>query len=171
MGKTKTTMKSLLLICTIAMFCSCKNEPTIQAKTEKYIKDSLLSNFNDPQSFQLVSVDTHSITSHMSAKYDIKSTMSDIDKIKSKIESNKTIFANPDKADLASLKSLDSSNKEVLAIFDKRLKESNAQLLAADTVDHVNITVKYRAKNKMGALILDEMVLMYFPFNKTFLQQ
>lgn len=168
MVKLKTNMKLLLSICLIAMLFSCKNEPTIQAKTEKYIKDSLLSSFNDPLSFQLVSVDTETITSHMSAKYDIKSTLSDIDKMKSKIESNKNLFTNPDKSDIASLKSLDSSNKEVLAIFDKRLKECNAQLLAADSIDHINIAVKYRAKNKMGALILDEMLLMYFPFNKTF---
>ena len=48
------------------LFASCSsNEPSLKDKTEKFIKDSVLTSFNDPKSFEFVSMKSDSVSNHL----------------------------------------------------------------------------------------------------------
>lgn len=59
-----------------------------------------------------------------------------------------------------------ASDKEDSA---KQLKKIDSlKLLNQDAIINYQFTISYRAKNKMGALTLDNMLLFYHPENKSF---
>ncbi len=48
------------------LFIGCgSNELSLKGKTEKFIKDSVLTSFNDPKSFELVSIKNDSVSNHL----------------------------------------------------------------------------------------------------------
>ena len=51
----------------------------------------------------------------------------------------------------------------------KELKKIDSlKSLNQDLIINLEFNIKYRAKNKMGALMLDNMLLYYHPENKSF---
>ena len=99
------------------------------------MKDSVLTSFNDPKSFELVSIT--------------------IDTFKTKDALKNT---------LDFLKY--ASDKEDSA---KQLKKIDSlKLVNQNDILNYQFTISYRAKNKMGALTLDNMLLFYHPENKSF---
>ena len=112
-----------------SFFIGCKNEPSLKDKAEKFVKDSVLTSFNDPKSFELVSIT--------------------IDTFKTKDALKNT---------LDFLKY--ASDKEDSA---KQLKKIDSlKLVNQNDILNYQFTISYRAKNKMGALILDNMLLYYY---------
>lgn len=117
------------------LFVGCKNETSLKEKAEKFVKDSVLTSFNDPKSFELVSttIDTFKTKDALKNTQDFLKYASDIeDSVKQ-------------------LKKIDS-----------------LKLLNQDAIINYQFTISYRAKNKMGALMLDNMLLFYHPENKSF---
>ena len=118
-----------------SLFISCKNESSLKDKAEKFVKDSVLTSFNDPKSFELVSIT---------------------------IDTFKTKDALKNTQDFLKY----ASDKEDSA---KQLKKIDSlKLLNQNDILNYQFTISYRAKNKMGALTLDNMLLFYHPENKSF---
>jgi hypothetical protein len=117
---------------------SCKQEPTFKEKVENFVTDSLLTNFNDPKSFEFVSttIDTFTIKDAVKNQQDYQQIASGlIDSIESS----------------RNLREIDSLKK-----------------LNQDDIINLQISIKYRAKNKINATILDNMLIIYDPKTNKF---
>ena len=125
----------LLFAFSASLFIGCKNETSLKDKAEKFVKDSVVTSFNDPKSFELVS------------------TTIDTFKTKDALKNTQDFLKY-------------ASDKEDSA---KQLKKIDSlKLLNQDAIINYQFTISYRAKNKMGALMLDNMLLFYHPENKSF---
>lgn len=125
----------LLFAFAASLFVGCKNETSLKDKAEKFVKDSVVTSFNDPKSFELVS------------------TTIDTFKTKDALKNTQDFLKY-------------ASDKEDSA---KQLKKIDSlKLLNQDAIINYQFTISYRAKNKMGALMLDNMLLFYHPENKSF---
>ena len=136
--KTNLFMKSkdiFLFSFAAYLFVGCKNETSLKDKAEKFVRDSVVTSFNDPKSFELVSttIDT------FKTKDALKNTQDFLKYASDKVDSAKQ------------LKKIDS-----------------LKLLNQDAMINYELTISYRAKNKMGALMLDNMLLFYHPENNRF---
>ncbi len=117
----------------VFLFIGCSsNEPSLKDKAEKFVKDSVFTSFNDPKSFEFVSINI------------------DTFKIKDALKNTQDFlkYANDSAKELKKIDSLKSLNQ--------------------DLIINLEFNIKYRAKNKMGALMLDNMLLYYHPENKSF---
>ena len=125
----------LVIVIAASLSIGCKNEPSLKDKAEKFVKDSVLTSFNDPKSFELVSITIDTFKT----KDALKNTQ---DFLK---------YASDKEDSVKQLKKIDS-----------------LKLLNQDDILNYQFTISYRAKNEMGALILDNMLLFYHPENKSF---
>ena len=125
----------LVIVIAASLSIGCKNEPSLKDKAEKFVKDSVLTSFNDPKSFELVSITIDTFKT----KDALKNTR---DFLK---------YASDKEDSVKQLKKIDS-----------------LKLLNQDDILNYQFTISYRAKNEMGALILDNMLLFYHPENKNF---
>ncbi len=125
----------LLLVSFLIINQSCKHEPTLKEKVEKFVTDSLLTNFNDPKSFEFVStnIDTFTIKDAVKNQQDFLKYASD---------------------------EMDSTNN--------LRKTDSLKKLNQDEIINLQISIQYRAKNKMNATILDNMLIFYVPKTNQF---
>lgn len=160
------------------LFIGCgSNELSLKQKTEKFIKDSVLTSFNDPKSFELVSIKNDSVSNHLfilQKKGDYldqlksqnsKLSLNRLQMISDKMESTGTAL---DKQILDGGKSIDSNINKTISIINESIERCDKQLLIPDSLHHINVEISYRAKNKMGALALDNMLLSYYPKTNNF---
>ena len=150
---------------------------SLKEKTEKFIKDSVLTSFNDPKSFDLVSIKNDSVSNNlfiMQKKGDYldqlksqnsKLSLNRLQMISDKMESTGTAL---DKQILDGGKSIDSNINKTISLINESIDRCDKQLLIPDSLHHINIKVSYRAKNKMGALVLDNMILFFYPKTNNF---
>jgi hypothetical protein len=136
-------MKKLMLFFVIASLCfSCGQSP--QKKAEEGVKNYLKENLNDWDSYENVSFSNFVV---INPNAEIKDSIPD----SLNIEVDTTSI-NPD----MSLEDMEKSfakhneflrkSKQLEALIEKRIEQKTAY----------SITHKYRAKNKLGAIILDE---------------
>jgi hypothetical protein len=119
-------MKYLLTLL-IAGALSCNdgaNDFSIESRVKHYMTDSIVPRFNDPKSYEFVSMEVDT-------------------------------FKGSDYVKRLSSSTTESIKKEADSLASQRG--------FMDSVLHVKINVSYRGKNKMGALILDQIKLRYFP--------
>ena len=126
-------MKYLLTI-TLISILSCNSKSDIETLVKQYMKDSVVPKFNDPASYQFVSM-----------KID---TFKGQDYLKNLQE----LYINDTLAD-----------KNVIEEKKKEITKLSSSPGYSDSILNLQIEVKYRGKNKMGALILDDLDLRYFP--------
>lgn len=163
----KIFIKSIILLCSI-IIVSCSPKTDLKEATEDFIKDSIIIKFNDPKSFELVNVKFDTIKMHSMIESEIESLTDDL-KIKSnELEFNKKEMEYSDIDNINSYKEIDSLTKLTIKLLNESIKDSKIKLTKPDAIDHINTHVAYRAKNRFGALILDEMLLIYFPIEKKF---
>lgn len=132
-------MKYLYLILVIAVWsCNSKEnrKAIIEDRAKRYMEDSVVPRFNDPTSYQFVSLKVDTLTG---ADY---------------LKNLKRIYIDTDTSLLGSV-----------VYFEKQKEISQLSAIPGytDSILLLNIEIKYRGKNKMGALILDETHLRYFP--------
>lgn len=120
------------------IFAGCNTQPTIESAVKKYMTDSVVPRFNDPASYQYVSM-----------KADTFKGGDYIDNIKS-LYADTTLY-NP--------ATIDEKRKEI--------SDLSSIPGFRDSVLNIQIEVNYRGKNKMGALILDKTKLIYSPSKNT----
>ena len=160
------------------LFIGCgSNELSLKQKTEKFIKDSVLTSFNDPKSFELVSIKNDSVSNHLFIlqnkgdyldqlkSQNSKLSLNRLQMISDKMESTGTAL---DKQILDGGKSIDSNINKTISIINESIERCDKQLLIPDSLHHINVEIRYRAKNKMGALALDNMLLSYYPKTNNF---
>lgn len=136
-------MKKLMLFFVIASLClSCAQSP--QKKAEEGVTNFLKENLNDWKSYENVSFSNFVV---INPNAEIKDSIPD----SLNIEIDTTSF-NPDMT-LADMEKFEAKHNEFLRkseqldkIIAKRIEQKTAY----------SITHKYRAKNKLGAIILDE---------------
>lgn len=126
---------TLMVVC--ALSCSStNNQADIESRAKQYMMDTVVPRFNDPASYQFVSLKVDTLTG---ADY---------------LKNLKRSYIDTDTSLLGT------------AVYNEKLKEiSDLSAIPgyADSVLLLNIEVEYRGKNKMGALILDKTDLRYFP--------
>lgn len=130
-------MKYLLILVTVYL-SSCNNQPTLEASVKKYMTDSVVPRFNDPSSYEYVSMKTDTFTG---GDY--------IEKIKN-LYADTMIY-----------------NKETIVEKRKEVSELSSVPGFYDSVLNIQIVVNYRGKNKMGAIVLDKTKLRYSPTKNT----
>lgn len=166
----------LLFAVAVFLFVRCSNEATLNERAEKFVKDSVLPSFNDPKSFEFVSIKPDSVSNHL---YILQKKGEYLDELKiqnNKLKSNRlqmisdkmeSTGTSVDKQILDAGQLIDSNIHKTISLINESIDRCDKQLLIPDSLHHINIEVSYRAKNKMGALVLDNMLLFYHPENKS----
>lgn len=162
--KIKTIISVLFL--TVSFIACDKNN--LKDKTEKYVKDSLMDKFNDPKSFEFVSIKFDTIYSHSMIKSEIEKIKEEMKNQEAKNQFNKIEMSTADKDDIPAYKKIDSLGNYTISILKKSLIDTESKLFDKDSIHHINININYRAKNRLGALTLDNMFLIYHPFKDSF---
>ncbi|MFP5041910.1 hypothetical protein [Parasediminibacterium sp. JCM 36343] len=125
----------LFVFCLILISCSSNS---LEDRAKKFMKDSIVVNFKDPSSYQLISlkIDTFRIKDH--------------------IENIKTSL-------------LDSSLTKLLgdSLDKKHLTELSK--LNQDSIENLQINVRYSAKNSFNATIQDGLTFFYYPQTNRFI--
>ncbi len=159
-------VKRLLIVS--VLFSSCAPSSSIEDKAKKYVTDSVLSNFNDPKSFEFVSVNADTVSSHDLSNIKLQEFETDLNRQQRKkkeilenIESDKKLGLGQTMID-ADLR-IDSLTTAIISSLEKDINSHKAILNKPDLLHHIEINIKYRAKNAMGALMLDNMLLFYYP--------
>lgn len=129
-------MKKLLICLLFAPFFSCHQSHTVEDRLRAYIKDTLVKAFDDPSSYQFVSLKIDTFRG------------SDF------IHNERALYVKGDTL-LHSEEIID----EKLAQIDSLSKTPGY----ADSIWNYQAELKFRGKNKMGALILDKVNLKYIP--------
>lgn len=129
-------IRSVLLSFVFLALVSCSDK-SLESRAKQFMKDSIVSNFKDPSSYQLLSMSI------------------DTFRIKNRVDNVK-----------ASL--LDSSTTKILG--DSASKKELTHLLALnqDSIENLQINVKYSAKNSFNATIQDGLTFLYFPKENRF---
>lgn len=132
-------MKYTLTLLIFTAF-SCNNKTTLEARAKQYMKDSIVPKFNDPSSYELVSVKVDTL------------------KGSDYISNLKQLYAD---SSLVTRDTYEEKQKEIATL--------SATPGYADSVINIHVAVAYRGKNKMGALILDKTNLRYSPIDNKFI--
>lgn len=135
--------------------CSSNNK-SLEARFKDYMKDSVAATtFNDPASYEFVSIKIDSVTNHQYAEMSLREDSLKLDNLNDKIK-------------LDSLEGIDNARdnyKTSLQILRSEIEGYNKDLAAKDYVYKINAMISYRAKNKLGAKVLDQTKLYYLPFS------
>lgn len=150
-------MKSLLLACFVLTILSCNHSASIESRMKNYMTDTVLKKFNDPGSYEFVELKLDSVYNHkITSKYLYDDSLNlNHQKLMMEIES----------------KSLDKEEKEeylkhknnIIDLYASRIEQYKKELSEPDYIYRVNGNIKYRAKNKLGALVLGNITLSYNP--------
>ncbi len=156
----------------LIIFASCSS-PNMESRIQNYMKDSIVVNFNDPGSYEFVSIDKPDTVSNYFFLYSEKlkhlevlqvktaeKGTNDIEKINDDLQKTGSDL---DKQISDNHKKVDSLIGLTINIENNAIEKIDNELKQPDFVHHLNYNVKYRGKNKMGALILDDITLSYYP--------
>jgi|SRR6478752_981206 len=131
-------MKYLLTAAFISslFYCSSHSEPDIKERAKQYMRDSIVPRFNDPSSYEFVSLNVDTFTG------------SDY------LNNIQRLYINTDTSVLLSGK-YEEKKKEIAQL--------SSIPGYSDSILHLNIDIEYRGKNKLGALVLNKTELRYLP--------
>lgn len=132
-------MKNIVLLAFSCLFIACSTPPSMENTVKKYMTDSVVPRFNDPSSYQFVSMKVDTFTG------------------KDYIHNIRALYV------------------DTLLFSKDKIAEEQAEATSlekrpgySDSVIDLEVTVDYRGKNKLGALILDHLNLTYYPVQKRF---
>jgi hypothetical protein len=145
-------MRKSIAILTLAIIAfSCSQKKTLESRVQAYIKDTVLQNFNDPSSYQFVSMSIDTMSEKETYEFGLKWRE---DYLKDKQRRMDSALAVKDDIMANVLRDgIASDQKELDSLKANPVKDRLWYL----------INVKCRAKNKMGALILNNMKFKYYP--------
>lgn len=151
-------MKKASLILTLGVvIISCSSKQNLQSRVQQYMKDTVVANFNDPASYQFVSMDVDTIKGSDYDRELMDQYTSELDKTKDQL---RQLDFETDTTDQYIV-------REPLTKLVKLRSESidlvKSHPTKADSIVRYDINVKCRGKNKMGALILNNVKLQYQP--------
>jgi hypothetical protein len=134
-------MKKLIIILLIA---SCSTAPSLEKRVQAFMKDSIVPTFNDPKSYEWVSMETDTLTRD---KYDTLLVRKNLE---------------------ASIKSLEQGGsgwQERTNLYDSLRAIIRSDKGNPKDIMLYSISVKCRAKNAMGGLILNTIKLELDPIS------
>jgi hypothetical protein len=149
-------MKSIftLFVTVLLISCSSEKDDSLNKRFENYMKDSVVAlSFNDPGSYEFVSIDIDSVTNHEYARKNMKEDSTKLADLNQKIILDS----------LDGYTDIRSNYTGSLHIYQSNIDRYRKDLSEADYVYKVNALISYRANNKLGAKILDQTMLSYFP--------
>lgn len=172
--------KITIVLFTPLLILGCGQKTSMETVVKKYMTDSVVVNFNDPKSYEFVSLaKPDSVFSHDIAKKNIEDLTIQLGGKQSELRLAK-IQTDMDKTESTGSaidKDIDNGNQKVEASVNKQIDLLNEsinvykkQLAEKDFLDHIDFQVNCRAKNKMGALILNTVELRYYPKDNKFEQ-
>jgi hypothetical protein len=126
---------TILIFSTLA--CSTANkQASVEERAKQYMKDSIVPKFNDPASYQFISLKIDTFTGE------------------DYLKNLNRYYIDADTSVLPS--GTYEEKKQEIA----RLSSIQGY---SDSILHLNIEVEYRGKNKMGGLVIDKSDLRYLP--------
>lgn len=144
-------MKYLIMA---AVLVACQSAPSFEDRVKSYMKDSVVTSFNDPKSYEYVSMSADSTFSHQQAKDRLEELQHHIDKENSSYNLNKIELGNE-----PGFAKITTSHDELINAYNSSVTRYKGYLSRPDSLLHVDIEVRCRAKNAMGALILNTVKL------------
>lgn len=133
---------------------------------------------DDPSSYQFLSIDqpdsvsNHSVVLKEQANYlerlqaeNDKLVANNLHRISESLDESGTKL---DKEISRGRDQIDSLIKINIAALNEKNEKCSKELLEPDSLNHLNIRVNFRGKNKLGALVLNKMPLSYYPSGNRF---
>lgn len=135
-------MRYLFMFLTVAaLSCNSSNKTDVGDLAKAYMKDSIVPRFNDPASYEFVSI---KIDTFKGADY---------------LNNLKRLYADTT-----------FMSKETIQEKQKEITDLSSIPGYGDSILNLQIEISYRGKNKMGALVLDKTNLRYYPKENRFLE-
>ena len=150
-------MKKLFVV---FLFASCNSKPSFESRIQSYMKDSVVVNFNDPKSYEYVSMQADTVTGK---DYDTSMVEMYNRYINDIYQTQTKMIENDFSSDTMGMYSVLKPGNETIDKFENDIKKIRTKPSPPDSIYNINVIVKFRGKNKIGALILDETRLKYFP--------
>jgi hypothetical protein len=142
-----------IIACFLIIGCGSKSN-SLESRFKNYMKDSVVSqSFNDPESYEFVSLKMDTITNHKFERLSLLDDSLKILNIVRKIELDSLDGV----TDARSLRSTS------LNILETNILRHEKELSNPDYIYKVEGTISFRAKNKLGAKIINQTKLSYFP--------
>ena len=129
-----------LLTVLITFTLSCHNPPTLETRVKEYMKDSVVPRFNDPSTYEYVSMEVDTFRG------------------RNYVQNIREIYKDT------------TLGKEYFDMHNREADSLSLNSKYMDSIFHIEVKVNFRGKNKMGALILDNINLRYFPSLNKFLE-
>jgi hypothetical protein len=145
-------MRKSIAILTLAIVAfSCSQKKTLESRVKQYMKDTVVANFNDPSSYQFVSMAIDTMSEKKSYEIELQWKGEYLENDKHRLDS---VLKEKDDIMAGILRDrIAADQKELDSLKANPIKDRQWYL----------INVKCRAKNKMGALILNNMKFKYYP--------
>jgi len=169
-------MKKLFAIVIVLGLMSCSKENKLISDMKSEFKKYELPNFNDPKSFEEVEAKIVDTTFEKNAdSLFIESFYDGVEKYKAEMDLYKEFYEKEGK--VSYLKDLAESNKQSYLTYKEKyensVREKDSALkvnskIPTDKIRSVNLNYRIRAKNAMGALILNDIDVSYYPKVKHF---
>ncbi len=168
-------MKKVIYILIAFAIFSCNSNSSLETRVKNFMKDSVVTGFDDPKSYEWVSMDKpdsvfiHSIAEDRIKKYEKDNERLNLDirlnKIELESEIAKSTGTATDKEIINGLLSIDSLNRHTIGINKNNIDLYKGYLSRPDSLISINIAINCRAKNKLGALIMNTINLKLDPSN------
>lgn len=151
-------MKVLLMAFVALFFIGCSNQNEgMEARFKKYMADTVTANMNDPKSYEFVSMEIDTVYNHRLMQEYLSE-----DSLKL-VEHNLKVEADTMGLDKESKEEYLKHSNGISHIYSSRDSIYKKDLSEPDYIYKITGKIKYRGKNKLGALVLNEMTLNYDP--------
>ena len=151
----------LVLFTTLALFSCSGNADSVEGKIKQYVNDSIVPKLDDPSSFQLVSIGTpDTITNRSFLQLRLGFENKNYESLQNLLQMNAR-----DSVAGALMRDEYLKSKHDADSIKAGIEDIKKQIAAPVQIFGYESKVTFRAKNKMGALVLNNMNVSYHPAN------
>lgn len=149
----------------IFLFAACNTAtPSLESKVKDYMKDSVVSKLDDPKSYEWASMTVDTVMRRKFSMEKVEKATNDLKtyQLKLKIQqanTNSDISNGSSNGLIEADRNIEKSLSQLISIDSEIISTHSKFITSPDTLLYHEINVKFRAKNKMGALILDNLKL------------
>jgi hypothetical protein len=155
-------MKKLIFILLIASCNTASN--SLESRVKDYMKDSVVTKFDDPKSYEWVGMSIDTVTRHEEAElqvsyYEGQIKLNEAKMRVQRLQTKLDVLQDYGNDVLSANKKVEYGYQSIIQLDSAGLVRNQKYLSMPDSTLHHEVSVKFRAKNKMGGLVLDSLTL------------
>lgn len=155
-------MKPLFFI--TILFASCSTSQSLETRVKAYMKDSVVIGFNDPKSYEWVGMTVDTFMRKKFATELVEKATKDLEKHQLQLKEQENTTSSDIKNGFSNElieadKSIEKTMRQLVSLDSETIATNSKYMSMPDSLFSQEINIKFRGKNKMGALVLDNIKL------------